>query len=714
MKTILSTFAVIVLTFSSLMSNKSTSVTLVCPSDVWLNCGAEIWDLSIYGQAVYYKNGYQYDAGPAQVVYDVTTCETGKIYRTWQIEDENWNIIECTQTISIGGGSFNYHNIYWPNNDLQLYGCGVNTHPDHLPYGYGRPTYDYLTCSMVGSSYKDQVFNFGPDCKKILRTWTVLDWCNYNTGGSNPGIWKYIQTIKVSGTSQPNLTCVDEVSIVANNCHGAYVSIPKVTVDEDGCYGGYYITNDSPYADNNGDDASGDYPIGTTTVNFKVEYSCGQEMYCSTKVIVDDKGPVPYCLSTLSVALMPVDTDLDGVVDDGMVEVWAKDLDYGSYHPCNNGPLKFSFSSNVDSTFHVFTCKEAGYNDMQLWVTDIHGNQRWCAVTLIVQNNAANIPDCEEESGAMAVSGIVTNQNSEPLENVYINLKSKGYTKTTTTIDTVLVPFVIDSFYNQGGLLIHIYDHRESYIYNEHSEYVIKGQQYNIMTDEAGRFGTNEPEANRIYNMTAFKIGDNSKVDQSDLDLLSSYLKEEVNFENPYSFIAADINEDGYIDFEDYNLLEEIFNEEEDEWPNERQWVFYNKADFETVIGNPLGLDLKQRITIDRSRFISGNLDFIGILKGDISNYETGEAINSEVVSRSITESSAKVYPNPFSDNIILENNQEEEVTITIYSVDGKQLFKQTTSDRQVQISSEEWNVGPYLYTIKTDVDITSGKIIKI
>ncbi|MBK9995152.1 MAG: hypothetical protein IPP01_14520 [Saprospiraceae bacterium] len=40
---------------------------------------------------------------------------------------------------------------------------------------------------------------------------------------------------------------------------------------------------------------------------------------------------------------MPIDTNRDGIADRGMIEIWAKDFDRGSYHICGYKNLKFSF-----------------------------------------------------------------------------------------------------------------------------------------------------------------------------------------------------------------------------------------------------------------------------------------------------------------------------------------------------------------------------------
>ena len=222
---------------------------------------------------------------------------------------------------------------------------------------------------------------------------------------------------------------------------------------------------------------------------------------------------------------MPIDTDADGAVDNGMVEVWASDLNVGSYHPCNNHPLKFSFSSDVTDNVRVFTCEEVGYNQAQMWVTDYRGNQSYCIVNIYVQNNAGNIPNCTPDIGAkFLVSGQILDKNEEPLENVIITAKDRKpiYEYITDVVETVEY-VVVDSFYNQSGHLVYI----ENAITTTDTmvvDSIAKINVHHFYTDENGVYGSNEIPLYRDYQLSSYKSGDMSRVDQGDLDLLGSYI----------------------------------------------------------------------------------------------------------------------------------------------------------------------------------------------
>ena len=60
-------------------------------------------------------------------------------------------------------------------------------------------------CSLVAVQYVDELFDIVPDaCFKILRRWTVLDWCQYDPSiGLLDGRWEYVQIILVNDSEEP-------------------------------------------------------------------------------------------------------------------------------------------------------------------------------------------------------------------------------------------------------------------------------------------------------------------------------------------------------------------------------------------------------------------------------------------------------------------------------------------------------------------------------
>jgi hypothetical protein len=73
---------------------------------------------------------------------------------------------------------------------------------------------------MVAATHDDDIFDFSnadQACFKILRTWTVMDWCQLNT--PTVGIWTHIQVIKVMNSVAPEIAPIadlNECSLILN------------------------------------------------------------------------------------------------------------------------------------------------------------------------------------------------------------------------------------------------------------------------------------------------------------------------------------------------------------------------------------------------------------------------------------------------------------------------------------------------------------------
>ncbi len=565
----------------------SATTTLHCPHNQTLTCTAQSYDLTQYGDAYLMKDGVKYSAGLAHIVNGLNSCNVGTITRKWQAEDENWNLLECTQVLTFRPGTFNITNIEWPEGELHVFGCDSEIIPDSLPFEFQKPKFDYVTCSQIATSYTDREINFGPDCRKILREWTVVDWCSFNPG-TNRGIWTYTQVFKLSNTVDPILSCAKDIIVAAQDCDSSYVSLTDVSVEGEPCYGDYVIINDSPYADTTSYDASGRYPIGKTYFDYILDYACGSKLSCRTCVTVtEDTPPVPYCLATLNVVLMPIDTDLDGQIDNGMVEVWAKDLNVNSYHPCHTGPLTFSFSSDTEETFRTFTCDEVGRNTIEMWVTDQAGRQAYCKVDINVQNNAGNIPNCEAQVGTIMATGIVTDAQGQAIENVMVTYQDLSPMDIST-----------DGSNNMGQYMNRMY------------------------TNSSGTYENHEVMENRDFRVHAFKVGDIATVDLEDLAIFEEHIKGSRTFTNPYSYIAADINEDGQVSIEDFHLLKNLIGQPEEAWPNQRQRILLSKTAVDGMTLMPMGVDLPVYQVVEKMNTHNGKVDFISILKGDLDYLE--------------------------------------------------------------------------------------------
>ena len=338
-------------------------------------------------------------------------CGVGIIKRKFYIEAGNWSDW-CYQTITVKDYSSSYYHIDWPldyTGDACLYGP-EDVDPEDLYPPYNKPTIGGSSgsCSLLGYAHEDLVFTFSDGaCKKILREWTVIDWCTYQPNNPwSPGIWHHTQVIKLMNATPPTFVygCQDVVvDGYEPNCSGRFYQQPPVQDDctpieglkwdykidlwSDGSYDINYEGVGQPTVDKI-------LPNGWHKILWNVSDACGNYRTCSYKVHVKDKkAPSPICYYGLSTVVMPLG---------GMVTIWAKDFNASSYDNCTPAyKLKYSFSENPWEASRTFTCDDLGTVPIQIWVHDEYGNKDYCTTFIKINDNE---DACE---GMNEVQGIV-------------------------------------------------------------------------------------------------------------------------------------------------------------------------------------------------------------------------------------------------------------------------------------------------------------------
>lgn len=745
--TLLKGLVVLCLFFTTNIANilhaEEDMFAIYCPADVTVSCQEELWDLSGYGNAYYHDYNGQHDAGAPYVSYNLSSCNVGTITRTWSVEDYNWNIHSCSQTITVvPTGGFNSYNIHWPEPYIELEGCNPAYGPGDLPYGYGYPTYDYAECSLIGLAYEDQVFHLGPTCTKILRTYKVIDWCTYNGSGGpySNGLYTFVQTIKISKSDIPTIDYAPEIVFQSYNCQNKNVVAPPLYVPPSVCGGDFTITNDSPFADNNGADLSGTYPIGTTNVTFTVRYGCNGKIYHNVDiVVVDAKGPTPYCLGEITTTLMPIDNDNDGIPDEGMVEIWAKDLDFGSTGACNNGPVQFSFSEDVTDKFKVFDCSNVGDNYLRIYVTDSQGNFNWCKVNVIIQNNSANIPDCDGDAPDMYnVAGRVAMANAENVSDAQIQIRSMEPIITNHVGYYTVEVLVTDSTLNAQGYWEPRSRYEERTFFGNYTTTTFGEAE--ITTDNNGNYILDQTIMEDVeYMITGNYTADNGSVNYADVKALLYHIQGYEEFTTAYQYLAADIDQNGTIDYNDLGRLLQYVNGKTDELVTDKKWVlvdgdhtYTNPADIingscpEAIYIMSHGTDITNRNFVairygdltDASIVISPNVELAENLQHAIDNNMASEI---ETIARSLENITANVSvsPNPFTEDFVISYsaNTDEDITITLRDVSGKlistQVYNAHKGGNTYRINVDEQVSGLVICTLTSESINQTLRLIK-
>lgn len=689
--------------------------SIICPNDTTVKCGTDVSDLSVFGNARYHDANGWHVAGAPQVSYYLNgTCSTGYILRTWRIEDANWQWLTCTQRITIGSGvsgTFGLADITWPVQDTMLIGCDPNTDPSLT----GRPKFNQSGCGMIAVNKKDDIYYVNDQCKKLIRTWKVIDWCQ-NSINSSQGTWSYTQHIKLVNAEQPKLSCIKDTTILTHNCDIANIQLPALKVDASSCGGIFEVTNDSPFATNKGANASGIYPVGTTKVNFTILYGCGQRVICSTNITVKStKGPTPICINELAVALMGTDTDRDGRNDIGMTSIWAKDLNYKSTASCSGGALYYSFSPDSIVMSKTFTCEDLGLNKVRMYVSDIKGNSSFCEVNIDVQNNGANIKDCVRKPAITqpvsttlySITGTLSNVASGEITKAEVLIYPPDSTTWTISYDTTVV-MKMDSFINFSGNKIYRFE-TDTVIKTIKNKVVIPSTPL-VLPVISNTWSMNKIIIkNSCYKVKALaQITDAAaEIDKEDLAVLERIVDNPTDVQwTEGQLLAADINQDGLIDSLDIANMSA-----------------YLAGDLSTPVGKTSAVtkvnnNYVQMIALDSINHDITNIAFVAYIIGDIAPPIKAEEISLE--ERSIPSLTYTIYPNPTSGTIEVEiaaDQASNAANFTLYDGQGRTILSQKLTNINIgqsnSIDLQNISNGMYYYRIIINGATRSGKIFK-
>ena len=577
---------------------------IICPPDVAVSCdfyfdpndlgryfGTVVTDEALrediviydyYNNGVVGQDGYAYDNCDVTVTpseeFDVNNCNIGEIYRTFTATDNGGRTNPCLQTITIYNPEpFNYlgYDITWPS-DTTFFGCS-NLEADTAITG--APTVNDNICSMVAMRYDDQIFSVQEDaCEKIVRTWTVRDWCQ-----SDDIKWTYEQIIMLNNVEAPTFTsdCQDREICVYGECSGLVelsasatdICTPqeelvwrwKLDVDKDGVYDEF----------GQGNHFSKTMNEGTYEIAWIVEDKCGNQSYCNYDFTVKDcKNPTPYCISDLTTVVMN---------QVGMVTVQASDFDHGSYDNCtpsNYGAcgcetdLLFSFTEDVTDTLYNITCDSlvngvARTFYLKMWVTDNAGNQDYCLIQLQVQDNNGVCPD----SDGIVMGGLISKwTDSSPV--IGVNLELVDYNQEADNITST----------SSNG----------RYVFNS----LQSEDDYSVV-----------PQDNVVSCVKGVSTSDIVKIQKHILGIKK--------FNSPYQYIAADANNSESISASDILDIRKLILGSANSYPKQDCWVY---ADAKQTLTTYNPYDYTNELTFNNLNISVNDANFKVIKVGDVND----------------------------------------------------------------------------------------------
>ena len=423
--------------------------TIICPSDITIACSypidfkhleefgtvrnseAEVQNIVIHDEindGVIGTDGYAIDNCTFTITEKYENnlkCQRGTVVRTFYATDASGNVDSCSQIITVIDPSpFNYEDIIWPRDTL-LDMCRAEEIDTMIT---GRPYFKNENCSSLAIDYEDVPFDqLDGACYKIIRQWTIIDWCQYN-GVNGPGLWHRDQVIKLYNAEPPTITtaCQDTTwCLFSQECEDELYT--KKFAATDNCTDSARLQWTWKIdVNNNGTfDISGTGSTISTLLNkgkhkvvIEVRDQCGNKTNCTYFINARDcKAPSPYCIETLGTVIMPTS---------GNITVWAKDFDKGSYDNCTPmSKLKFSFTPNIRDSFKTITCSDipdgvAADIPIKMYVTDEDGNQDFCLTVLRVQDNSDL---CQDINNFVNLNATITTNLGKELGNANIFYK---------------------------------------------------------------------------------------------------------------------------------------------------------------------------------------------------------------------------------------------------------------------------------------------------
>jgi len=373
---------------------------------VELECGDSFEPLSQFGTFTFNDACEVTTSETANI--NITDCGTGTITRIFIAADSD-GADTAYQTITIvNSNPFDGTSIVFPRDTIittEMCDMPGVTDPANLPDGYNYPTFDDDLCDMVAAGFEDTRYNLVNDpssiCQKVVRKWTVADWCQKDDQG-NPREFVGYQTISVISTKAPDEIVVTPATndVVTTSCDSAIVAFTATSggcnpatlqsslfIDIDGDFATTGMYEDTIYGIGASISFMDSLPLGAHTAVVSFTNACGNTTTTTYPITVaSDVDPSFQCIDT-NVALGPWDTDGDGAFDTegACISVYSLVDTTKQLHACDED-VQLSFSATSIVTEMCFTCPDLGENEITVYGISESGNIGQCVSTVTVQD----------------------------------------------------------------------------------------------------------------------------------------------------------------------------------------------------------------------------------------------------------------------------------------------------------------------------------------
>lgn len=602
-------------------------------------------------------------------IEDLNDCGLGKIYRNWVVNGDT----SCTQVINIEGTTaFDPRGIKWPKhyNDESVTGIIRECTNDTMFHWEGtiemgssfvcsgdvlaEPVWCPSSCSMLFMTFEDQEAEAGEACRKIIRTWTVIDWCTYrpNTNETNDDSDTF-EAVSDEMITTPHiksdlnngdlcLTCDKPSSLEDQDIFFRYKE-----VDVDGFYNFEQIIkiiDDTP-------------PVVDAPEEVEVLISSG------ARFKGDDRDD---CIGKTDVVAYAVELCGDILLDAGsvrwLVEVFNEDGEVidtksflgdsaivnsqygiaGTEHTINwyvtDGCGNEGFGSTIVKFIDVFepsplciselstATMDVENGSVTIWASDYdHGSYDNCSDIKTFFRTAEGVAtssltfSCDDiPDGQSAIKQLLLYVSDEAGNESSCNVSIRIDDNNNVCPDSLVGQAQIaGQFMTEGGDMIEAAN-------------VILNNDANTVTNVQGAYAFSFLPMASSYKIEGLKNDDPlNGVSTLDLVLIQRHILALDRFDSPYKVIAADINADRRVSAVDLVQLRRLILGYTEDFPNNSSWRFVDPAQKFASIDKPWPFT-EQLIVYDLSQDMTDQ-NLLGIKTGDVS----GNAIANSLLSKS-------------------------------------------------------------------------------
>ena len=375
---------------------------------------------------------------------------------------------------------------------------------------------------------------------------------------------------------------------------------------------------------------SGEFPIGAHELEVTVMDGCGNDDADFIDFTVfDAKAPVPICNAVLTTDLMPVDTNNDGIIDDGMIAIWASDFIASPNEDCS-GPVTYSIAlaseidggaePDINQTSLTLGCEDVSVVIVYVYAWDTAGNKDRCEAMIIVNDNNGL---CEPQVlSGVQLAGLIETEENQTVSNVEVGISGQMNDQMMTTV--------------------------------------------------SGTYQFTDLQKGYDYSITPLKDVDHRNgISTFDLVVINKHILGVEPLDSPYKMIAADVNNSRSITTLDIIQLRKLILSITTNFSSNTSWRFV-EASFEFPDRtNPWLTQFPELINFNDLEADQEDMDFIAVKVGDV----TGDAKTNE---EAATIRNLQGQFDLMTTDIQLEAGQEHAITFSSNQLDAIQGFQST------------------------------------